>query len=260
MSFMGLREQSHLTTPVLRPERFAQLIPTLSDLAFLLPILVLFWSTTGVGWLLTDSDTGWHIRTGEVILQNTALAAKMREMLHANYRCLYLNSPAMLAGMSSYLAAQGVDVALEKVKNRILLSSDQAHLSGGAFDVGQMLNKLELAVVQAVKDGYKGLWASGDMMWEFGTERNLPKLGEYERRLEELFHKQPALCGVCQYHCDLLPPEILRWALLTHRALFVDETLSRINPHYTKVRTPFSGRLNAQLDATIAELRGYGTA
>jgi len=45
-------------------------MPSLSDLAFLIPILVLFWCTTGVGWLLTDSDTGWHIRTGEWILEN----------------------------------------------------------------------------------------------------------------------------------------------------------------------------------------------
>jgi hypothetical protein len=75
VSFMGLREQSHFTTPVPRLERFAPLIPTLSDLAFLLPILVLFWSTTGVSWLLTDSDTGWHIRTGEVILQNGCVPA-----------------------------------------------------------------------------------------------------------------------------------------------------------------------------------------
>jgi hypothetical protein len=45
-------------------------VPSLSDLAFLIPILVLFWCTTGVGWLLTDSDTGWHIRTGEWILRN----------------------------------------------------------------------------------------------------------------------------------------------------------------------------------------------
>jgi len=51
-------------------DRLGPLTPTLSDLAFLLPILVLFWSTTGVGWLLTDSDTGWHIRTGEWILRN----------------------------------------------------------------------------------------------------------------------------------------------------------------------------------------------
>jgi len=49
-------------------DRLGPLTPTLSDLAFLLPILVLFWSTTGVGWLLTDSDTGWHIRTGDWIL------------------------------------------------------------------------------------------------------------------------------------------------------------------------------------------------
>src|SRR5215469_12328788 len=47
------------------------LLPSLSGLAFLLPILVLSWCTTGAGWLLTDSDTGWHIRTGEWILQNS---------------------------------------------------------------------------------------------------------------------------------------------------------------------------------------------
>ncbi|MBZ5685506.1 MAG: hypothetical protein LAP86_10770 [Acidobacteriia bacterium] len=50
-------------------------MPSLSDLAFLTPILVLFWCTTGVGWLLADSDTGWHIRTGEWILKNGRVPA-----------------------------------------------------------------------------------------------------------------------------------------------------------------------------------------
>ena len=50
-------------------------MPSLSDLAFLTPILVLFWCTSGVGWLLTDSDTGWHIRTGEWILKNGRVPA-----------------------------------------------------------------------------------------------------------------------------------------------------------------------------------------
>ena len=45
-------------------------LPSLSDLAFLIPIVVLFGCTTGVGWLLTDSDTGWHIRAGEWMLNN----------------------------------------------------------------------------------------------------------------------------------------------------------------------------------------------
>jgi hypothetical protein len=54
----------------LRLSRWVTLVPSVSDLAFLIPILVLFWCTTGVGWLLTDSDTGWHIRAGEWMLNN----------------------------------------------------------------------------------------------------------------------------------------------------------------------------------------------
>jgi len=50
-------------------------VPSLSDFVFLIPTLVLFWCTTGVGWLLTDSDTGWHIRTGEWILRNGRVPA-----------------------------------------------------------------------------------------------------------------------------------------------------------------------------------------
>jgi hypothetical protein len=71
-----LREED--TTAQRRPfplGRWVSLVPSLSDLAFVMPVLVLFWSTTGVGWLLTDSDTGWHIRTGEWILKNHRIPA-----------------------------------------------------------------------------------------------------------------------------------------------------------------------------------------
>src|SRR6266481_4892560 len=61
--------------PRLAVGAWISLIPSLSDLAFLTPILVLFWCTAGVGWLLTDSDTGWHIRAGEWILKNGRVPA-----------------------------------------------------------------------------------------------------------------------------------------------------------------------------------------
>src|SRR5215472_14511740 len=69
---MGVRQEHAKPAVVsgLQPGGWISLLPSLSDLAFLIPILVLFWSTTGVGWLLTDSDTGWHIRSGEFILRN----------------------------------------------------------------------------------------------------------------------------------------------------------------------------------------------
>src|SRR5260221_13967528 len=74
---MGVRpEEAQPVTVVSRPlGAWVSLMPSLSDLAFLTPILVLFWCTTGVGWLLTDSDTGWHIRTGEWILRNGRVPA-----------------------------------------------------------------------------------------------------------------------------------------------------------------------------------------
>jgi hypothetical protein len=40
-----------------------------------------------------------------------AIAAVATERLRAKYRCLYLHSPAMVAGMRAYLAAAGADVS-----------------------------------------------------------------------------------------------------------------------------------------------------
>jgi hypothetical protein len=50
--------------------KWAWLLPSLSDAAFLIPVGVCFSCTPGVKELLSDSDTGWHIRTGEWILRN----------------------------------------------------------------------------------------------------------------------------------------------------------------------------------------------
>jgi hypothetical protein len=52
------------------PVRF---MPSLADLAFLLPPLLLFALMPGTKILLADGDTGWHIRTGEWILQHAAV-------------------------------------------------------------------------------------------------------------------------------------------------------------------------------------------
>jgi hypothetical protein len=94
---------------------------------------------------------------------------------------------------------------------------------------------LDAAVNEALNDGYHGLWATGDMSWEFGPEKDFSRLVEYERRLEELFHRQPTLSGICQYHADTLPAETVQHGLLTHQAVFINQTLSRLNPHYLPV-------------------------
>lgn len=154
------------------------------------------------------------------------------QKLKSNRRCLYLNSPPMVAGMRWYLAAAGLDLAEHVDRGALVLSSDQGHLTGGKFDVEQMLGLLKDAVNQSLADSYAGLWAAGDMTWEFGHETNLDKLLEYERRLEDFMQLTPALSGICLYHRDTLPSHAIDTALATHRSVYVSASLSQLNPRY----------------------------
>lgn len=52
------------------PNPIMRLLPSLTDVAFLMPVLFLFLRLDGAKYLLGDGDTGWHLRTGEWILQN----------------------------------------------------------------------------------------------------------------------------------------------------------------------------------------------
>ena len=46
------------------------LFPSLTDLVFLLPFFLTLKHEKGLSRLLLDSDTGWHLRTGEWIMQH----------------------------------------------------------------------------------------------------------------------------------------------------------------------------------------------
>ena len=182
------------------------------------------------------------------------------EKLKINHRCLYLNSRPMIAGMKSQLAALGVDVEHEIAKGSLMVSSEQSHLIGDwEFDVNAMLGSLARALDHALRDGYDGLWATGDMTWEFGPAKDLSKLLEYEWRLDEFMREHPEMGGICQYHADTLPREILRRGVLSHGTLFVNETLSMISPHFLQ-REPFRdvGAPAPEIDRFIDQLLDQG--
>jgi MEDS: MEthanogen/methylotroph, DcmR Sensory domain len=181
------------------------------------------------------------------------LAAIVQRKLDDGYRCLYLNSAPMVAGMRSTLAAMGIDVEAEMANNRLVLSSEPIS-AGEGFDSGVMLAKLESFLDQAINDGYKGLWASGDMTWEFGPAKDFSKLLEYELGLEEIFNTRNELCGVCQYHRDTLPQDAMRQSLLVHRSIIISDTLTRINPYYLKSSQPCDLNTSRKLDNIIDTL------
>jgi hypothetical protein len=190
-----------------------------------------------------------------------ALTAVIRGKLEQDYRCLYLNSPPMVAGMRSYLAAAGVDIEHEVGRESLVLTSEQGHLANGRFDAERMIETLEAAVQRALRDGYVGLWATGDMTWEMGTEKDFTKLLEYEWRLEKLFAKYPELSGICQYHASTVPRDAMRQGLLVHPTLFVSETLSLLNVHYMGPDAFRHGTgKTAELDAMIDHLCQAGSS
>jgi hypothetical protein len=187
------------------------------------------------------------------------VARVLREKLEQNYRCLYLNSPPMVAGAASTVAALGVDVADAVAKGSLVLTSEQHHLRDGQFDVDAMIRMLEDALMQARRDGYAGLWATGDMTWEFGPERDFSKLLEYERRLEEMFRVHPELGGICQYHADTLPRETVLQGLSAHPGLFISETLSLVNPSYVRPGVLANGAMQrAELESLLGVLCQLG--
>jgi hypothetical protein len=196
------------------------------------------------------------IYEGPPARQLPALASAARKKLQENYRCLYLNSPSVVAAMQTHLEAVHVDVARETARASLVLSSAQHHLvDGGIFDIDRMIGTLRTAVDQALHDGYRGLWASGDMIWEFGPARDFSKLLEYEWRLEEFFHECPELVGVCQYRADMLPRSAVRHGLRSHRSIFVNDARSMINPRYIRPES-FSQEAgeNLELDHFINHL------
>ncbi|HSP70568.1 MAG TPA: hypothetical protein VLN48_22735 [Bryobacteraceae bacterium] len=75
----GIRPTGPKVTPMMDTvltRRWARvLIPSLSDLFFLAVLVWLFMSSGSAGWqgLLADADVGWHIRTGEYILDHHAV-------------------------------------------------------------------------------------------------------------------------------------------------------------------------------------------
>lgn len=185
-----------------------------------------------------------------------ALVTVIREKLSGGFRCMYMNSPAMVAGIRSLLYAAGTDVQHELDRGALIFAADSSHLVGGMFSIDRLIEQLDGAVDDALAAGFTGLFATGDMSWEFGPERDFSKLVDYEFQLEQLFKKQPALCGICQYHRDLLPAEAVREGVVAHQGAFINATLTKINPHYVIARSPEDWKAEAQpaLDTAMLAL------
>jgi hypothetical protein len=180
------------------------------------------------------------------------IAKVIKAKLEARHSCCYFHSPRMVAELAAHLAEAGVDVARETAKNTLVLSSSLSHLSKDqTFDVERMIAFLEDALKQALRDGYVGLWATGDVAWEFGPKGDFGQLAAYEKRLEDFLCAHAEVSGICQYHAGALPPHAMRTGYEMHPAHFIDATHSRLNPDFGA-----ANRVDARIDEFDLSLPG----
>jgi signal transduction histidine kinase len=113
-----------------------------------------------------------------------------------------------------------------------------------------MVSLLRGLIDEAVRDGFQGLCATGDMRWELGDDKNFDRLLEYEALLEQVFVDKP-LSGVCQYHRHTVPARCLQDALLAHRSLYIGSSLNMDNLFYV----PPEFLLNSR-DPAVRDMQG----
>lgn len=182
------------------------------------------------------------IYDGSPALNVPCIGNALREMLARNYRCLYLNSEPMLDAMRTYLAENGVNVEQQVLVGSLVLSSSRDHLMHGSFDLKGMLEGLTSALDRALKDDFDGLFATGDMSWEFGPDADFAQLMEYEWQLEEFFESHPQMSGICQYDAASLPRDVVQQGMTAHHEIFISEELCLPNPHFAHPRlAPLGG-------------------
>jgi signal transduction histidine kinase len=151
--------------------------------------------------------------------------------LQNNWRCFYLGSPEMIQMIDSSLEGHGVQASQEVHRGALVMSSDRSYLAGGEFNPRMLADMLGDLVDESVQDGFQGLCATGDMVWELGADKNFERLLEYEALLEQLFRDKP-LRGICQYQRTLIPAPAIRDALLTHRSMYMGDQLNQDNLFY----------------------------
>jgi hypothetical protein len=115
-------------------------------------------------------------------------------------RCLYIADDRTTAEVIDAMIAAGIDVGRRLEAGSVeFLTKRESYLRRGHFDPSDMLVFLQEAAERALKAGYTGLRATGEMTWALGAERGCERLIEYEVQLDDCLRDSRAV-ALCQYN------------------------------------------------------------
>jgi len=164
--------------------------------------------------------------------QLAAAVEYLKAGLSRGERCLYVCCEHGVAAFRRALRQAGIDVAAEERRGAlVLLTKFDGHLKGGSFDPEKMISVLHAAVEDALKEGFAGLCAAGDMSWLLDEAPGSEKIAEYEARLNHFYKTHRAL-GLCQYNRNKLPDAALDNGIATHPYIRMEGPILLENPFY----------------------------
>lgn len=156
--------------------------------------------------------------------------AFLEKGLRRGERCLFVGDTASVDRMREGLKQQGLSVAAEEAKGRLVLSSERDYLDQGRWSTEKMLGFLQHAYDSALAGGYTALRAVGDVSWQVGPEQDYRDIVYYETLLD-MFFIGKKIVGLCEYPRGKCPPDTLEGIFSTHRVAAVDSHVGA-NPHY----------------------------
>ncbi len=164
--------------------------------------------------------------------QLSAAIEYIQQGLNRHERCLYVCGEQTPDEFRAALTAAGVDTAQEEAKGAlILLTKETGHLEGGSFSPSRMISMLRNALEDALKNGFEGLCAAGDMTWLLDDAPGTEQIAEYEALLNHFYRHNRAL-GLCQYNRRRLPAATLDHGLATHPTVRIAGPILLTNPFY----------------------------
>ncbi len=147
-------------------------------------------------------------------------------------RCLYVCGEQTPDEFRAELRDAGIETDVEEKRGAlILITKREGHLKGGSFNASRMIDMLTAAVADALKAGFAGLCAAGDMTWLLDEAPGSHEIVEYEALLNHFYSSNQAL-GLCQYNRNRLQAKVLDTCLATHRHIRVEGPMILENPFY----------------------------
>ncbi len=112
---------------------------------------------------------------------------------------------------------------------------------------------LKSAVEDALRDGFAGLCAAGDMTWLLDEAPGSDQIAEYEALLTHVTRSSRAL-GLCQYNRRTLPAAVLDHSMATHPTIRIEGPILLTNPFYelpetAKSRTAHPDGVHARIES-----------